>query len=243
MSRLLVLQHLEREGAGLFEQIALERGLKVCIYRLDLGDSLPELNNGDLLLILGGPMGVRDIGSSFYPWLLNEVELIKNALNKQIGIIGVCLGAQLLAYAAGGHVELLKEGVSHQSLAEIGWNNVFPYSLKNKSKLTTLFSQPFPVLHWHGDRILLPTNAELIASSYRCKEQLFRIGSLAYGIQFHVEIDDEMVNTWISEDQKFISSALGTDGQSILKQQQKEYGHKTLDSRLEFLKVLFEVLS
>ena len=153
------------------------------------------------------------------------------------------MGAQLLAYAAGGDVETLQEEVSRQPLAEIGWDNIFPQSLENNCKLTTLLGYPFPVLHWHGDRILLPNTAELIASSCRCKEQLFSIGSLAYGLQFHVEIDDEMVNTWISEDQKFIFSALGADGQSILKQQQKEFGHKTLDSRLEFLNTLFDLLS
>ena len=242
MSRLLVLQHLEREQPGLFVTVAEERGFCVCTFRLDLGDSLPELVNGDLLLVLGGPMGIRDIGSSTYPWLIEEVALIKEALNQRVGIIGVCLGAQLLAYAAGGDVEVLQEEVSHQSLAEIGWDNVFPQSLESPSKLTTLLCHPFPVLHWHGDRILLPNTAELIASSYRCKEQLFSIGSLAYGIQFHVEIDDEMVDTWITEDKKFISSALGTDGQFILKEQQKEFGHKTLDSRLKFLNALFDLL-
>ena len=153
------------------------------------------------------------------------------------------MGAQLLAYAAGGDVEMLKDEVSHQPLAEIGWDNIFPQSLENNCKLTTLLRFPFPVLHWHGDRILLPNTAVLIASSCRCKEQLFSIGSLAYGIQYHVEIDDEMINTWISEDQKFISSALGADGPSILKQQQKEFGHKTLVSRLEFLNILFDLLS
>ena len=151
--------------------------------------------------------------------------------------------AKLLAYATGGDVEKLQEEVSDQPLAEIGWDNIFPQSLENHCKLTTLLGNPFPVLHWHGDRILLPNIAELIASSRRCKEQLFSIGSLAYGLQFHVEIDDEMINTWISEDQKFNSSALGAGGQSILKQQQKEFGHKTLVSRLEFLNILFDLLS
>ena len=243
MSRLLVLQHLEREGPGLFFNLAEERGFSVCTFRLDLGDSLPELRNGDLLLVLGGPMGIRDIGSSTYPWLIEEVGLIKEALNQGIGLIGVCLGAQLLAYAAGGDVEMLQEEGSDQPLAEIGWENIFPNSLENYCKLTTLLAYPFPVLHWHGDRILMPNTAELIASSCRCKEQLFSVGSLAYGLQFHVEVDDEMVNTWISEDQKFISSALGADGQSILKQQQKEFGHKTLVSRLGFLNILFDLLS
>ena len=111
------------------------------------------------------------------------------------------------------------------------------------NKLYKFLDKPCPVLHWHADRILLPTTAELIASSSRCKEQLFSIGSLAYGIQFHVEIVDEMVKTWISEDQKFITSSLGVDGQAILKQQQKEFGSKTLNSRLKFLNALFDLLN
>ena len=243
MRRLIVLQHLEREGAGLFLQIAEERGYSVLTFRLDLGESLPELINGDLLLVLGGPMGIKDIGNPDFPWLNKEVDLIKEALNHKVGVIGICLGAQLLAYAAGGNVELLEEEISCQPLAEIGWDTVSSHQYKKNNKLTKLLCNPMPVLHWHGDRILLPTSAELMASSGRCREQLFRIGSLAYGIQFHVEIDDEMVNTWIIEDQKFISSALGTDGQSILKQQQKEFGLKTLESRLEFLNILFDLLN
>ena len=243
MGRLLVLQHLERERPGLFVQVAEERGFSICTFRLDLGDSFPELRNGDLLVVLGGPMGIRDIGNATFPWLVEEVALIKKALNQGIGIIGVCLGAQLLAYAAGGDVDVLHEGSSHQPLPEIGWHNVFSKTSENNHKLQTLISNHFPALHWHGDRIILPNTAELIASSCRCKEQLFSIGSLAYGIQFHVEIDDEMVDTWIKEDKEFISSALGEYGQSILKKQQKEFGAKTLDSRKLFLNTLFDLLS
>ena len=243
MSRLIVLQHLDRERPGLFAKLAEERGLSVCIFHLDRGDSLPEIRDGDLLLVLGGPMGVRDIGNATYPWLKKEVALIKKALNEGVGIIGVCLGSQLLAYAAGGDVEVLKEGGSHLPLAEIGWKNVYPQLFEKSCKLSKLLSHPLPVLHWHGDRIILPNTAKLIASSLRCKEQLFSIGSLAYGLQFHVEIDDDMVNRWIIEDKKFISSTLGVNGQSILKQQQKEFGHKTLDSRLKFLNNLFDLLN
>ena len=243
MSRLLVLQHLEREQPGLFVKLAEERGLSVYTFRLDLGDSLPEIRNGDLLLVLGGPMGIRDIGNETYPWLKDEVALIKNALNQGNRIIGVCLGSQLLAYAAGGDIEVLREEVSQQPLAEIGWDIVFPQLVENNCAFPRLLSNPISVLHWHGDRIILPNTAKLIASSSRCKEQLFSIGSLAYGIQFHVEMDDAMVKTWIAEDNKFISSALGAQGQCILKQQQKEFGHKTLDSRLKFLNNLFDLLN
>ena len=243
MSRLLVLQHIEREGPGLFARIAEERGFTLCIFRLDLGDSLPELAKGDLLLVLGGPMGVRDIVNPSFLWLKKEVDLIKKALHQEIGIIGICLGAQLLAYAAGGDVEVLYEGNSRRALAEIGWHDVFSSIDEGINKLKLIFGKPFPVLHWHGDRIILPTNAELIASSGRCKEQLFRIGSLAYGIQFHVEIENDMVNRWIVEDNKFISSALGQDGQSILKEQQKVYCDRTLEARLDFLNTLIDLVS
>ena len=243
MSRLLVLQHLEREGPGLFVQIAEEKGISVSIFRLDLGDPLPKLRNGDVLLVLGGPMGIRDIDNPDFPWLNKEVDLIKEALDKEIAMIGVCLGAQLLAYAAGGDVELLNEEISGQPLAEIGWHNVYSHVFEKINKLTTLIGNHFPVLHWHGDRILLPPTAELMASSIRCEEQLFKIGSFAYGIQFHVEIDNEMVNRWIEEDKNFISSALGKDGQSFLIKQQKHYGNKTHQARLEFLNTLIAYVS
>tara|TARA_Y100001968_G_C19441352_1_gene762704 strand:+ start:1156 stop:1887 length:732 start_codon:yes stop_codon:yes gene_type:complete len=242
MSRLLVLQHLEREGPGLYVQIAEQRGLRVCIFRLDLGDSLPEPTNGDLLLVLGGSMGIREIGDQTYPWLINEVDLIKKALNQKIGIIGVCLGAQLLAYAAGGNVELLHEKSTFQPLPEIGWSSIFANGLEKDNKLKKFFTSKFAVLHWHGDRILLPTSAELIASSRRCREQLFKIGSLAYGLQFHIEVQSEMVNRWIEEDKKFIYSALGEDGQLILQKQQKEYCNRTLGARLEFINTLIDFL-
>ncbi len=243
MSRLLIIQHLEREGPGLFLKISKERGLSVCTFRLDLGDSLPKLSNGDLLLVLGGPMGISDIGNPIYPWLIKEINLIKEALEQKVGIIGVCLGAQLIAYVAGGEIELLQEEISHKPLAEIGWHTISSQGLEINNKLTTLLRNPFPVLHWHRDRILLPNKAELIASSSRCKEQLFKIGSFAYGIQFHIEIDNEMVNNWIEDDNEFIFSALGKDGQSILRQQQNEFGNKTIEARLEFINTLIDLIS
>ena len=243
MNRLIVLQHLEREGPGLFIQIAKQRGFSVSIVRLDLGDSLPEITKGDVLLILGGPMGIRDIGNQYYPWLIKEFDLIKIALIKKVGIIGVCLGAQLLAHAAGGDVEVLQGGSPLRPLAEIGWHSISSQITDKSNQLITLLEKPTPVLHWHGDRILLPESAELIASSRRCKEQLFKIGSIAYGLQFHIEIDDNMIGRWIEEDKQFISSALGETAQSILKKQQLKYGKKTLSIRLELLNKLFDQVS
>ena len=108
IKRLLVLQHLEIEGPGLFEQFAKEKDLQIEVVRLDKKDPLPQTKKGDLILIMGGPMGVKDIGSDRYPWLKLERDFIKKELENKRPMIGVCLGAQLLANAAGGNVEILK---------------------------------------------------------------------------------------------------------------------------------------
>ena len=202
MKRLLVLQHLEIEGPGLFEQYAKERDLKIKIVRLDKKDNLPQTKEGDLILIMGGPMGVKDIGNERYPWLKLERNFIKRELKKKRPIIGVCLGAQLLASAAGGNVEILKYGFPPKELPEIGWSQIFINKSNNDFK--ELFEEPFHVLHWHGDRILLPNKAVVIASSDRCKEQFFRIGDFAYGLQFHIETTGAMIDKWIKEDKEFV---------------------------------------
>ena len=125
MKRLLVLQHIEIEGPGLFYQIAKERGMNIEIFRLDLREDLPQTNKDDLLLIMGGPMGIKDIGDIKYHWLKTERDFVKSELKKKTPIIGVCLGAQLLANAAGGDVEILKYGSPPKPLPEIGWSQVF----------------------------------------------------------------------------------------------------------------------
>ena len=241
MKRLLVLKHLEIEGPGLFYQIAKERKMNIEIIRLDLGNTLPKTNKDDLLLIMGGPMGIKDIGSIKYPWLKAERDFIKSELKKKTRILGVCLGAQLLANAAGGDVEILKHGSPPKPLPEIGWSQVF--FKKSNYDFNKFCETPFHVLHWHGDRILLPEKAELIASSKRCKEQFFKIGDSAYGLQFHIESSKEMTERWINEDQLFISKALGLKGQTILREEDKQYGEKTILLRKQLINKLFNLLS
>ncbi len=238
--RLLVLQHLEMEGPGLFEQFAKERNFKIEIIRLDNKNALPQTKNGDLILIMGGPMGIKDIGSERYPWLKLERDFIKKELENERPIIGVCLGAQLLASAAGGDVEILKYGSPPKALPEIGWSQILLD--KSNKDFKPLFEEPFHVLHWHGDRILLPNKAVLIASSERCKEQFFRIGKFAYGLQFHIETTGGMINNWIKEDKEFVLKGLGSNGQEILKEENKKYIDKTFFKRKHLINKLFELL-
>ena len=241
MKRLLVLQHVEIEGPGLFEKIAKERDLKIEIIRLDKNDNLPQTKEGDLILIMGGPMGVKDIGSERYPWLKLERDFVKRELANKRPIIGVCLGAQLLASAAGGDVEILKYGSPPKALPEIGWSQIFINKSNNEFK--ELFEEPFHVLHWHGDRILLPNKAVLIASSLRCKEQFFRISDFAYGLQFHIEATESMIEELIKEDKEFIYRALGLNGQKILREENRKYIDKTFLKRRLLISKLFNLLS
>ncbi len=241
MDKLIVLQHLEIEGPGLFSKIAKERGIEVEIIRLDLEEKIPNLKSGDTLLILGGTMGVKDIGSNKFPWLEEEVKLIKSILNKDIGIIGVCLGAQLLAYAAGGDVEVLKSGYPQEPTPEIGWSEIYLEKEYKGYDFSLILDQPTNVLHWHSDRILLPKKAQLIASSKICKEQLFKIRKKAYGLQFHVESESSNIFKWIKSYEDFVISALGKNGPKILKDKEVIMGNETLNTRTLFINELFDL--
>ncbi len=240
MTRLIVIQHIDREEPGLFYKIALERNIKVLICRRYLGEKIPELCAEDILLLLGGPMGIEDINSEKYSWLKEEVNLLKFALKNNIKIIGVCLGAQLLAFAAGGFVEPLKSKTLNKEKPEIGWS---PISFVDSSlEFSSLNNYQLDVLHWHKDRILMPHTAKLIASSKECKEQLFCINSFAYGIQFHAEVEEGMISRWISEDNEFIVKALGLNAAKIIMKQQKEYEFKSLESRILFINIIYDLL-
>tara|TARA_B100000214_G_C23899744_1_gene595894 strand:- start:120 stop:857 length:738 start_codon:yes stop_codon:yes gene_type:complete len=242
MRRLVVLQHVGIEGPGLFSKIAKERGFEVEIIHSSFEYNLPNLNNGDILLILGGPMGVKEIGSSKYPWLKKEVKYLKSILKKDIGIIGVCLGAQLLAYAAGGDVEILKTGSPLKPTPEIGWSEISSLDYKSDDEMSLILKKPMKVLHWHSDRILLPKNIEILASSKKCKEQLFKIRDKAYGLQFHVETEVSMVYDWIKTYEDFIIASLGKNGPNLLKENEKRMENETRYSRVSFINKLIELI-
>ena len=241
LKRLFVLQHVDIEGPGLFAEIAKKRGYSIIIIKLYKGDKLPNVNNQDLVLILGGPMGVNDISTNKYLWLKEEVAFIKSLLKNKISIIGICLGAQLLAYASGGNIKKLKGVSPRKVLPEIGWLEIFSRSKRFDNELIRLLEKPLRVLHWHEDRILLPPSAELIASTKRCEEQLFKINKNSYGLQFHLEVDEVMAERWINKDKRFIINALGDKGQDVLRKQNKIYPRETLKRRIFIINKLIEI--
>jgi GMP synthase (glutamine-hydrolysing) len=162
--------------------------------RLVAGPDLPpDLSGYDGLVVLGGAMGAHD--DATVPWLPHERALLREAVTTELPTLGVCLGAQLLALAHGGRVEPSPGG------PEIGAQLI----AKRAAASTDPLFGPMPitpdVLQWHFDAItVLPPGAVHLASSPVCDNQAFRLGRLAWGIQFHIETTPEIVRSWAVED-------------------------------------------
>ena len=219
MKRAIVLQHLDREGPGFIADLCGERGLAVSILRLDLGAEVPRaLDAGDLLVVMGGPMGVSELADPRYPFLAQELALLRASLARQLPILGICLGAQLLAHAAGSRVypnQGKDRGGLLQPSPEVGFGDVRLLRVDQEPVLAGLPVR-LPVLHWHGDTFDLPTGAVRLAESDACLNQAFRLGQRAFGLQFHVEIDAALVRRWAEEDAAFATSALGAGGPAAI---------------------------
>jgi GMP synthase-like glutamine amidotransferase len=198
-SRWAVIQHAPYEGPGLIVLEAQRRGIGLDVCHPYRGDQLPardvvdkidRVGRFDGLVVMGGPMGVGDVA---HPYLADELALLAAAVAVGMPVLGICLGAQLLAAALGGRVY---RGVR----AEIGTGFV---SLTRDGRSDPVLGaagvDELPVVHWHQDTFDLPAGAVCLASSGLYPNQAFRAGSPgghAYGLQFHVEVDHELAGDW-----------------------------------------------
>jgi GMP synthase (glutamine-hydrolysing) len=188
MARALVVQHTAHEGLGLLLEWLPAAGLDVHPIHPYLGHRVPPSVEGDALIVLGGPMGANDDGEA--PWLPATRALLATAVDDGVPTLGICLGAQLLAVAAGGEVQPGTAG------PELGFGSV---EVAVSDQL--LDAGSLPVVQWHYDTVTrLPDGAELLASSDRYRVQAFRVGEVAWGLQFHVEATVEMVSEWARAD-------------------------------------------
>ena len=183
---LLVLQHIACEPPAAFEDELRSRGLDLLRVELDEGEAIPELDGFAGIVVMGGPMGAYE--DEEHPWLAGEKRYLREAVERDVPVWGVCLGAQLLAASLGARVYRGPE-------PEVG---LLPVELTEAAAEDPVFADApaiVPTLQWHGDTFDLPEGATLLARSPAYRNQAFRVGR-SYGLQFHVEVTPELAVQW-----------------------------------------------
>jgi GMP synthase-like glutamine amidotransferase len=186
--RLHYLQHVPFEDAANIRTWAEERGHQVTCTRLDLDESFPGQDALDWLVVMGGPMNIYEHDT--YPWLVREKEFIQTAIQRRAMVLGVCLGAQLIADVLGGQVTRNPQG-------EIGW---FPVTLTDEGAAFPWFTnlpRRFMAFHWHGDTFSIPPGAVRLAGSDACANQAFCFGGHVLGLQFHLDYSHQSIQKMV----------------------------------------------
>jgi GMP synthase (glutamine-hydrolysing) len=188
--QVLAFRHAPLEGIGSIAG-ALDRhyiAYRVVDAYLDLGNA-PSLDDAAGLIVMGGPMSANDD----LPWLRYEIGVIQEAIHRGIPVLGVCLGAQLIAKALGARVY-------KNPVKEIGWWQVCWGEVARGDRLFRDFRDPEMVFQWHGETFDLPHGAELLAYGDVCRNQAFRAERNVYGIQFHLEATPDIITDWLRQD-------------------------------------------
>lgn len=206
--RIHSLQHVPFEDIGSMASDFQARNYSVTTTHWYAGDAAPNINSFDALIVMGGPMGIYD--EAIYPWLADEKKLIKEAIDAGKIVLGICLGAQLIADVLGGKV-------TRNAHKEIGW---FPLSIvpeASEHPLARIFATYPEVFHWHGDTFAIPQDALHLASSEACANQAFVYKDHVYGFQFHLETTPASATALIANCADDIDSSRYTQpGQVIL---------------------------
>lgn len=266
MNNALILQHASSFGPGRLLPAFQDNGIPVEIRHLYRGDQIPQLT-GELrcLVILSGPMSVTDIGSEQHPYLQPEIELIQQFVRKDRPVLGIGLGAQLLAHAADAKVypntTPAKGDQPAQPAPEFGWEPITLPFPGGTDPMVFGIMDGAPMFHWHFDTFDLPklpgpanpppppaprppTGNLLLCSTRKCKNQVFRFKNHLYGFQYHFELTQDQIGQIVAEAPDAVKSAVGASHlDAIAAQTQKNYqlysrlGDRLTDNFVQYLKV------
>lgn len=244
MSKAVILQHVAHEGPGRIVPLFRDFGIPTEVRRLDQGDEVPtDFDEVRVLIVLGGPMGIAEAGSPQYPFLAKELETLQRLVQADRPVLGICLGAQLLAKAAGAKVHPNtklddRPGAKPEDppvpAPEIGWGPVqFPFPGGTEPIVTGMIDGA-PMFHWHFDTFDLPklpappnlpqgvppppTGSSLLSSSRACKNQAFRFKTKLFGFQYHIELDRPGIDALVAGNKDQLAQVLGPDGERTIRQ-------------------------
>ena len=211
---ILFIKHVDIEGPETLGKFLEDKGFEIKIVDFEKNQQLPKsFKDIEAVVSLGGPMNVYE--EDIYPFLIEENEFLKQILEKETPVLGICLGSQLLAKACGARVRKSPEkevGFSMVRLTDSGLQDPLFRNLKDQ----------IDVYQWHEDMFEIPQEGQLLASGLGCPHQAFRVGSSAYGIQFHVEITDKSIREWSEEYFKKDDSQRENKIQTMLKDYDKK---------------------
>jgi GMP synthase-like glutamine amidotransferase len=267
MSSAVILQHVAHEGPGRIVPIFRDYGIPIQIRRLYQGDEVPtDLEEIRMMIVLGGPISVSDAGNPKFPYLAQEVEILKRLIAADRAVLGICLGAQLLAHAAGAKVyPNVKPGAKPEDpptpMPEIGWGPVTLPFPGGTEPIVSGLTDGSMMFHWHYDtfdlpRLPAPANAPaaggppppsgnaLLCSSKHCKNQAFRFKNRLFGFQFHFEFTEADIEAMLSAGRQDTQKVLGSDGEKTIRQDTTKYfpryarqGERILRNLVQFLRV------
>jgi GMP synthase (glutamine-hydrolysing) len=212
--RAIVLQHTPTEGPERVAVMLAERGVTCAVRALFRDEPVPDdLPPDEILIVMGGPMGVGEVGDPRWAFLAREIALLRKLIARDAPVLGICLGAQLLAAAGGARVYPNTRPGPHgpEPAREVGWGPVDLLGADREPVLAGLSARPM-VLHWHGDTFDLPPGAVHLASTPICAHQAFRLGRRQFGFQFHCELEAASISVWVREDAEFVRAANGEGG-------------------------------
>jgi GMP synthase-like glutamine amidotransferase len=230
--RIHYIQHVQFEDLGSMENIFKKKGHELSVTKVFYDQNFPKLENIDWLIIMGGPMAVND--EKIYPWLVKEKDFIKRAIASKKIVLGICLGAQLIASVLGAKIYKNK-------YREIGWFNIFRTQETDNTILKQILPKQLEVFHWHGDTFDIPDGAIRITESEACKNQGFVFNNHVVGLQFHLETTIKSASLLVKNCKAELDNSKYVQTEKEILSQEEKFSNinQIMDSMLDVLEKLY----